>query len=377
MTRIAADIKEQCGGKLHAVVATHRHKDHISGFATAKNGKASGDIIRSCSPDVVIQPWTEDPKAATDATRATQTSVSTSKSAKGLVASLSNMQTVSGAMLTEAKRMSSSLGLGLQKQLAFIGDDNLSNLSAVQNLMTMGKKNYYVNFGSKSGLETILPGVKIHVLGPPTIDQSDKIKKQRSTDANEFWKLQAAAGNHVAAASKLFPHARVYRGSSIPQYARWFLPRAQKIRGDQMLELVRILDTAMNNTSVILLFEVGGKKLLFPGDAQIENWSFALSKPECQKLLADVDLYKVGHHGSLNATPKSLWALFKNRSKTASPKRLQSVVSTMAGKHGTVSSGTEVPRSKLVDALKAESTYYTTQDLKGSKVIRKDFTIEF
>jgi hypothetical protein len=243
--------------------------------------------------------------------------------------------------------------------------------------MTMGKKNYYVNFGSKSGLETILPGVKTHVLGPPTIDQSDKIRKQKSTDANEFWKLQASAGHHITAGNKLFPHAKVYTGASIPQYARWFVPRVQKIRGDQMLQLVRILDTAMNNTSIIILFEVGGKKLLFPGDAQIENWSYALSKEECQKLLADVDLYKVGHHGSLNATPKSLWNLFKNRSKKASPNRLQSVVSTMAGKHGTVSSGTEVPRSKLVDALKAESDYYTTQELKGSKVIRKDFTIEF
>src|SRR5882724_8086565 len=88
MERIAADIKEQCGGKLHAVVATHRHKDHISGFAT-KNGKGSGDIIASCSPDIVIQPWTEDPKAAKDATHATQTSVASG--AKGFVASLQNM----------------------------------------------------------------------------------------------------------------------------------------------------------------------------------------------------------------------------------------------------------------------------------------------
>src|SRR5207244_3942308 len=113
-------------------------------------------------------------------------------------------------------------------------------------------------------------------------------------------------------------NARTYPKDSIPQYARWFLPRVQRIRGDQMLEIVRILDSAMNNTSVILLFEIGKKKLLFPGDAQIENWSFALSKPECKKLLAEVDVYKVGHHGSLNATPKTLWNLFQNRSKKKS-----------------------------------------------------------
>jgi len=36
MMDIAHDIKERTNGKLHAVVATHRHRDHISGFATAK-----------------------------------------------------------------------------------------------------------------------------------------------------------------------------------------------------------------------------------------------------------------------------------------------------------------------------------------------------
>ena len=34
MMQIANDIRERTKRKLHAVVATHRHKDHISGFAT-------------------------------------------------------------------------------------------------------------------------------------------------------------------------------------------------------------------------------------------------------------------------------------------------------------------------------------------------------
>ena len=50
-----------------------------------------------------------------------------------------------------------------------------------------------------------------------------------------------------------------------------------------MLGIVRTLDQAMNNTSVILLFEVGNKKLLFPGDAQIENWSYALNAAKKDK----------------------------------------------------------------------------------------------
>ena len=32
MKKVARDIAERCDGKLHIVVATHRHKDHIGGF---------------------------------------------------------------------------------------------------------------------------------------------------------------------------------------------------------------------------------------------------------------------------------------------------------------------------------------------------------
>jgi hypothetical protein len=122
------------------------------------------------------------------------------------------------------------------------------------------------------------------------------------------------------------------------------------------------MDDAMNNTSVILLFEVGKQKLLFPGDAQIENWEFALSQPKLKKLLTGVTVYKVGHHGSRNATPKTLWNGFKKRSTTPSASRLRTFMSTKAGKHGDHPE-TAVPRSTLVDELKAKSTFFTTQDL--------------
>jgi hypothetical protein len=131
---------------------------------------------------------------------------------------------------------------------------------------------------------------------------------------------------------------------------------------------VRTLDQEMNNTSVILLFQVGKKKLLFPGDAQKENWQYALGQKRYQTLLTGVNLYKVGHHGSLNATPKSLWKLFKNKSERKTANRLLSLMSTMEGKHGSVYSHTEVPRAKLVRDLHRESDLFTTQLLKG-----KDF----
>jgi hypothetical protein len=48
----------------------------------------------------------------------------------------------------------------------------------------------------------------------------------------------------------------------------------------------------------------------------------------------------------------------------------------MAGKHGHADSGTEVPRATLVKALKTESTYFSTQELKGKTTIRKDVEID-
>ncbi|MFL6194907.1 MAG: hypothetical protein ACJ75H_12100, partial [Thermoanaerobaculia bacterium] len=98
-------------------------------------------------------------------------------------------------------------------------------------------------------------------------------------------------------------------------------------------------------------------------DAQIENWQFALSQPRLRKLLKDVTFYKVGHHGSLNATPKTLWNSFERRSKKESPSRLRTMVSTMKGKHGDPRRSTEVPRQALVEALEAESHFVTTQSI--------------
>ena len=66
----------------------------------------------------------------------------------------------------------------------------------------------------------------------------------------------------------------------VPVNARWFRHRMRNMRAELMLSIVTILDRQMNNTSLILLFEANGKKLLFPGDAQIENWSYALSQPQ-------------------------------------------------------------------------------------------------
>lgn len=360
---VADNIRSVTGGKLHGVVATHRHKDHIGGFAGA-----AGDIIMALQPEVVVQPWTEDPTAQVDA----RAPVPASR--KGLhAATLMNMQKVADCALQEVRSRKGAIASGVRDQIEFIGDDNLSNKDAVENLAAMANgNNHYVHYGMTSGLEEVLPGVTIHVLGPPSLEQSDQILSQRSRDADEFWHFQAAAGRSAASQKRLFPKADICstrQKGRLPIETRWFLPRLDRIRGEQLLQIVRSLDHAMNNTSLILLFEVGRRKFLFAGDAQIENWEYCLKtasdRQSVLRLLEDVDFYKVGHHGSLNATPKTLWNLFRKRNKTDSPERMSTVVSTMGGKHGSDSRGTEVPRRKLTDALKEETDYLTTQTLRG------------
>ena len=60
----------------------------------------------------------------------------------------------------------------------------------------------------------------------------------------------------------------------------------------------------MNNTSLFFVLDVGGKRFLFPGDAQHGAWEHVRADPETLALIRNVDFYKVGHHGSHNATPK-------------------------------------------------------------------------
>jgi hypothetical protein len=152
------------------------------------------------------------------------------------------------------------------------------------------------------------------------------------------------------------------------------------MRAEEMLAIVRSLDDALNNTSLILLFRIAGKVLVFPGDAQLENWRYALRENDRSDAiradLARASFYKVGHHGSLNATPKSLWNAFAQRSATATPDRLATLVSTLSGKHGSAARKTEVPRKVLIEELKRMSSLSNTQTLRSRKQFWVDVDID-
>lgn len=137
MNHIAHLIKADCGGKLHVIVATHRHQDHISGF-DRRNGRGPGEIIRDLQPEIVIQPWTEDSHAAEDATKPT--------TLRGLhLRTLKQMQIMADNIVRMTKYRGSSFE-AFRRQIVAIGMDNIKNEDAVRNLQEMAP-NQYMYYG--------------------------------------------------------------------------------------------------------------------------------------------------------------------------------------------------------------------------------------
>lgn len=105
-------------------------------------------------------------------------------------------------------------------------------------------------------------------------------------------------------------------------------------------------DRLKNNTSVVLLLEWRGRRLLFTGDAEWHGgdvkegrrnstWDVMLDIPEVrQVLLQPLDLLKVAHHGSHNGTPFHKGGKEEVLEKMVFPDRTRVVVSTVSGQHG-------------------------------------------
>lgn len=346
--KVAEQIRKACGGKLDVVVATHRHQDHISGFATNKDGTGSGDIIRRCSPKLVLQPWTErldadpsgSPALADTVAHFKQSVLSMQRVAESLAAELSEEP--------EALRMTAA-----HRLLRFKGENAVKNKSAVLNLSTMGEC-LYLERGKKVDIEAVLPGVKITVLGPPA--QKDAADLSYAEDSSQYWMRIRKAWTALENGSG--PKKRTLKTRDIPLEARWFVKAADRAHREDAMHIVTALDDFINNTSLILLIEAAGKKILLPGDAQLESWEYALKSTANRTALKNVDLYKVGHHGSRNATPKQLWELFAK-------KKAKKLITILSTKNDVFNEKYEVPRKALVDELEKNSTVHDTRDLEG------------
>lgn len=360
---IAAQLKtDSGGGAIDAVVVTHRHRDHLSSFGTAAIGST---LMADGYPKLVVRSWTERPDAAADAT-----ADPAAARGAGLAAAL---QTATDFAGTLAQALADTSRRSLAGELRTLAEHQLPNAAAVDQLAAWAAGNgEYLHYGQPSRLADLLPGVTVHVLGPPTVEQHPAVAGQASDDPDEFWMIYRGLVDGLPVGPGAAPAlgtAPAQAPIGPPGPIRWLTDRMQRQSLNSLLRIVRTLDAVLNNTSVILLFEVptaGGppRRLLFGGDAQIENWEYALKfAPECDAnldRLRAVDLYKVGHHGSRNATPRTLFNLWNEAGTKNRP--MWALMSTKPGVHGD-SEATKVPRATLVEALCTRATLYSTQDL--------------
>ncbi len=362
---IAQLIAEHTHGKLDVLVISHRHKDHLSGFGI----HSLSATLAGLKPKLVLRPWTENPAlgpsaAGPAARRAT-------RSSRRFVAALADAQAAAERIASAAR--SAAGGLPAVSKLSALAESQLPNSDAIKALDTLAAagQGLYLYADSPLDLGSIVPGLAVTVLGPPTPGQYAKVTGQASRDP-EYWMLRLQRSLSAAAAlpgrpahDEAWVAAPVADAETEPGPVRWLVERLMTQQSQSVARLVRDLDDALNNTSLILLLEIGGLRLLFPGDAQIENWRYTLDRlphnPELAAKLAALDLYKVGHHGSRNATPRTLYNLWPQRS--AGPPSMTALMSTTPGVHGHTPA-TAVPRATLVDALKRVADLHSTDDLR-------------
>jgi hypothetical protein len=343
----AAMMREHTQGQLDVVVLTHRHRDHLSGFANDQAAK----VITDLKPRLVVRPWTERPDLPRDATAPLPEDPDDDELRfAGHLAAGHQLAARVEALAGDARPDS------IRGRLARLARDQVPNPEAIAFLDDLADGTgggEYLSAGTESEIPEHIPGIKVRVLGPPTIAQHAQITRARQNDPDEFWLSQLGQLEGLNPGALDTSHTARSMVAS-PGPVAWLVDRLAHQQLGSLQRIVRTVDDALNNTSLILLIDAGDKRLLFPGDAQIENWSWSLQHaPKAdtaryRRLLKGVDLYKVGHHGSRNATPKSLFRLWEEERRE--DHEIVALLSTRPGAHGE-SEATAVPRRSLVEAL--------------------------
>lgn len=294
---LVTQIKEDLDGEpLHVVVATHRHQDHISGFGETA-------LWKDIPVDEVWLPFTANPRAADDepALRAWQALM---EAAHGLWDAQGNL--TAGAAAALAARDPDE-----QEAAKFMLWNARSNAPGIENLLTGMKRKDgraarrrflpEVRDRYPSRFETpVLPGVVVHVLGPPVDAAFRKNKKVPASWG--FSGDSAAPGSNADGVFADEWRVPVDRLPSRKPFVETTL-KSMRLFNDDLLYAAKALEGFLNGESVVLVLEIGHARLLLPGDAEVGAWTTILGDDDALALAASATFVKVGHHGSHNATP--------------------------------------------------------------------------
>jgi beta-lactamase superfamily II metal-dependent hydrolase len=332
MRLVAEDIAKATGNRLHVVAVTHEHTDHVYGFKYGKEAFDGTEI------DEVWLAWTEDPD---------------DEAAKELKQLYGMMVRALRSTVEMLRRENKALAEGLQGLLEFeMTEDPLSVTGATSDqldyLRRKSKKKLrrsedYRHPGepptSMSGVE----GVRFYVLGPPSKEWIRKLTAESEmylgsaalnvTSAFTTAALQASGelrdeelfrrscpfdetlGIRREDASRDAFFQRHYGFEATEQGPEWRRIDTDWLAAAEQLALS--INGLTNNTSLVLAVELTTaqprKVLLFTGDAQVGSWlswnelhwndkEGGIGAVGVADLLNHTVLYKVGHHGSRNAT---------------------------------------------------------------------------
>jgi hypothetical protein len=324
ITDAVEDIVKETGGKLAALVVTHEHWDHVSGFSDA-----IGSFKKFSSIGEVWAAWTEDPN---------QTVAIEKKKLNRLL--FDSVQSALRSWGASGSDEDQQRGATVAAVMDFMPPEGLAAFSektgaAMTNALSLGKQRLLspgdiVQVGA-------VPGLSVYVLGPPKdIGELHTMMGEVGKDMYGF-----ALGSSQIAGTEAFFSATAGQNDSTIQdryvpfesHLHWDAEAwaaenqwselassynaepLRKIDRDWLnsaAELALQLDSYTNNTSLVLAFELPGSKdvLLFVGDAQVGNWEswvgmrFSNPNVSAADLLSRTIFYKVGHHGSHNATLK-------------------------------------------------------------------------
>jgi hypothetical protein len=303
MGRVLSDVAAASGNRLDLLVVTHEHWDHVSGFVQA------AEVFQSLNVEQVWLSWAEDPNDEL------------ARKLAGEREAALRLLLVSARQLRVGGNTESSQEI--EGLLDFFGA--AGRLSTRDALEAVRSKTAQPRYCLPEDEPTMLAdtGVRAYVLGPPRDEKLLKRTRPSSRGEEAYGLALATFQDNVGPVLDVDPSAPFSTLYAIPRlvaqempfFHRYWAEPWRRIDSSWLdegaTELALQLDSATNNTSLALAFELpDGAVLLFAADAQVGNWlswqslewqvdGQTIAAPD---LLRRTVLYKVGHHGSHNAT---------------------------------------------------------------------------